>query len=69
MMKWMGNYLGHANADDDVKNLIFPSLVPTEPSITREELRAIEAYYVAAAPQADPTGLSARSAASDNQAL
>jgi hypothetical protein len=51
MMKWMGNYLGHPNLDDDVKNLIFPSLVPTQPSITSEELHAIAAYYESAAPQ------------------
>jgi hypothetical protein len=46
MIKWMGNYLGHANLDDDVKNLIYSSLVPTQPAITRDELAAIESYYV-----------------------
>jgi hypothetical protein len=50
MIKWMGNYLGHPNSDEDVKKLIYPALVPTQPSITRDDLRAIETYYVAAAP-------------------
>ncbi|MEX2171178.1 MAG: VCBS repeat-containing protein [Pirellulales bacterium] len=50
MIKWMGVYLGHPNSDEDIKNLIYPTLVPTQPSITREELDAIEAYYVDAAP-------------------
>jgi hypothetical protein len=50
-MKWMGNYLGHQNSDDDVKNLIFPTLVLTKPAVTRDELAAIEAYYVSQSPR------------------
>ena len=50
MMKWMGIYLGHPNSGDDIKNLIYPSLVPTHPAVTPEELQAIEDYYVATAP-------------------
>lgn len=46
----MGNYLGHACTDEDVKNLISTSLVPTQPSVSRAELDAILAYYEDAAP-------------------
>ena len=38
VIKWMGNYLGHPNLDDDVKKLIYPTLVATKPFITAEEL-------------------------------
>jgi hypothetical protein len=54
MIKWMGVYLGYPNVDDDIKNLIYPTLVPTQPSVTREELGAIEAYYVTHAPEQVP---------------
>lgn len=50
IIKWMGNYLGHPNTDDDVKNLIYPTLVATKPFVTAEELRAIQDYYMSAAP-------------------
>lgn len=50
VIKWMGNYLGYPNSDDDVKNLIYPTLVATKPFVTPDELRAIEEYYVSAAP-------------------
>lgn len=51
VIKWMGNYLGHPCEDDDVKKLIYPTLVATKPFITRDELAAIENYYVAEAPE------------------
>jgi hypothetical protein len=51
MIKWMGNYLGHPNLDDDVKNLVATKLIPTQPAITREELSAIQAYYESEAPE------------------
>ena len=50
IIKWMGNYLGYPNSDNDVKRLIYPTLIATKPFITAEELRAIQDYYVAAAP-------------------
>lgn len=51
IVKWMGNYLGYPNTDDDVKKLIYPTLVATKPFITRDELRLIEEYYVNNAPE------------------
>jgi hypothetical protein len=51
VIKWMGNYLGHPYEQDDVKKLIYPTLVATKPFITREELAAIQDYYVSAAPK------------------
>lgn len=50
MLKWMGNYLGHPNRDKDVENIIYPTLVPTEQSVTREELAAIQTYFETNAP-------------------
>jgi hypothetical protein len=51
VVKWMGNYLGHPNLDDDVKKLIYPTLVATKPFLTAEELQAIQDYYVSEAPK------------------
>ena len=47
----MGNYLGHPYEQEDVKKLIYPTLVATKPFITRDELAAIEEYYTSAAPE------------------
>lgn len=50
-MKWMGNYLGYPSEQDDIKKLIYPTLVATKPFVTRDELAAIEDYYVSSAPE------------------
>jgi FG-GAP-like repeat len=51
VIKWMGNYLGHINRDRDIENLIYPSLVATQETVTRSELDAILAYYLSEAPE------------------
>ncbi|RIK74139.1 MAG: hypothetical protein DCC67_16975 [Planctomycetota bacterium] len=50
IMRWMGNYLGYPDTAPDIKNLIYPTLVATEPSITREQWQAIQSYYTSQAP-------------------
>ncbi len=51
IIRWMGNYLGYPNNDKDVQNIVYRSLVASQPAITLEELHAIETYFVTNAPE------------------
>lgn len=53
VLAWMSNYLGYPRTQGFLAALVDPSRVPDRPAVTREQLKAIVEYYLAAAPAHD----------------
>ena len=55
VVKWMGHYLGHDQFTGADRTLIMPQFVPDHPKATKEELKAIEFYFVnSSEPEIEP---------------